>query len=130
MVEQFTVLFVEDDNDVRVSVQQILESKGFRLLVARDGDEALRLLAKNEVDALFTDVVMPGMDGISLAKQAKRLKPELKVMFMTGYYSRGAEAGQLGTLLFKPIRAAPLVEALRGLLGVAQDGGTSDPVAC
>jgi two-component system, cell cycle sensor histidine kinase and response regulator CckA len=96
MSEQFTILFVEDDTGVRASTEQLLASKGFRLLVASDGQEALRLLADHRVDVLFTDIVMPDLDGIALAKQAKRLQPDLKIMFMTAYYSRAAEATELG----------------------------------
>lgn len=116
MAEQFTILFVEDDPGVRASTEAVLRSKGFRLLVAEDGYEAMRLLAQSHVDVLFTDVVMPGLDGISLAKQAKLLKPALKIMFMTGYYSRAAEAEQLGRLMFKPLREPQITEALKRLL--------------
>jgi two-component system, cell cycle sensor histidine kinase and response regulator CckA len=115
MSEQFTILFVEDDTGVRASTEQLLATKGFRLLVASDGKEALRLLAENHVDVLFTDIVMPDLDGIALAKQAKRLHPDLKIMFMTAYYSRAAEATELGYLLFKPVRHAQISEALERL---------------
>lgn len=116
MAEQFTVLFVEDDPDVRTSTEEILKAKGLRLLVAGDGFEAMRLLVQNDVDVLFTDIVMPGMDGISLAKQAKVLRPDLKVMFMTGYYSRASEAKSLGELMFKPVREPHIMDALTRLL--------------
>jgi DNA-binding NtrC family response regulator len=126
MAEALTLLFVDDDDAVRASTEQILASNGFRLLVARDGYEAMRLLAENHVDVLFTDIVMPGLDGVSLAKQAKVLKPDLKILFMTGYYSRAAEAAQLGKLLFKPLRGAQITRALDWLLG----NGSGDPVPC
>jgi CheY-like chemotaxis protein len=116
MAEQFTLLFVEDDPDVRESTQEILKTKGFRLLIAQDGYEAMRLLAQNHVDVLFTDIVMPGMDGVALARQAKLLKPDLKIMFMTGYYSRAAEARTLGDLIFKPVREPQIMEALKRLM--------------
>jgi CheY-like chemotaxis protein len=60
MEEPVTVLFVEDDDGVRESVAELLAARGFRMLVAQDAGEALRLLAENRVDALFTDIVMPG----------------------------------------------------------------------
>ena len=84
----YTILFVEDDTGVRASTAELLAMRGFRLLVAENGYEAMRLLAQNDVDVLFTDIVMPELDGIALAKEAKRLKPDLKIMFMTGYYSQ------------------------------------------
>ena len=113
---EFTILFVEDDSGVRASTEEVLEKNGFRLLVAKDGEEALRLLEENDVQVLFTDVVMPGLDGIALAQEAKLLQPDIQVMFMTAYYSRAADAARLGKILFKPLRAAELVEALHSLM--------------
>jgi two-component system cell cycle response regulator CpdR len=115
MTGPFTILFVEDDTGVRDVTVRLLESKGFRLLVAGDSDEAMRMLEKNQVDVLFTDVVMPGLNGIELAKQAKLLQPDLKVVFMTGYYSRAAEARMFGELLYKPVRNDELETLLEGL---------------
>lgn len=116
MAAPYTILFVEDDDAVRQSTAQVLISRGFRTLVARNGYEAMRLLAQHPVDLLFTDVVMPELDGIELARQAKLLKPELKVLFMTGYYWRTADAVQLGDLLFKPLRGDEIEEEISGLL--------------
>ena len=104
MAQRFTVLLVDDDDLVRGSLTGLLEAHGCHVLVAATGAEALHLLAQDHVDVLFTDIIMPDLDGIALAKEAKRLRPELRVMFATGYYSRAAEAEALGTLLFKPIR--------------------------
>ncbi len=74
------------------------------------------LLAENKVDVLFTDIVMAGLNGIELAKRAKQQHPEIKIMFMTGYYSRAADAEPLGKLLFKPLRERQMIEELSGLL--------------
>lgn len=116
MTHPFTILFVEDDSGIRDTTAQLLEARGFRMLVASSGAEALRLLAENHVDVLFTDVVMPEMNGIDLAKRAKLLNPDLKIMFMTAYYSRGAEAAKLGTLLYKPLRETEMAFELEKLL--------------
>ena len=116
MAEALTILFVEDDAAVRESTAQLLASKGFRILVAPDGAAALRLLADNHVDVLFTDIVMHGLDGVALVKRVKEMKPDLKIMFMTGYYSRAAEAEKLGKLLFKPVRGDRLEAELRELV--------------
>jgi two-component system, cell cycle response regulator CpdR len=112
----YTILFVEDDTIVRESTAALLATSGFCLLIATDGYEAMRLAAQNHVDVLFTDIVMFGMNGIELAKQAKLLQPDLKVMFMTGYYSRAAEAAKLGRLLLKPLRGAQIESELGNLL--------------
>jgi two-component system, cell cycle response regulator CpdR len=111
-----TILFVEDDEGVRESTAATLALNGFRLLVAQSGYEAMRLFAQEPVDVLFTDVVMPGLNGIDLAKQARQLLPDVKVLFMTAYYSRAAEAAALGKLLFKPVRDVQIVAALNELL--------------
>jgi two-component system, cell cycle response regulator CpdR len=116
MSAPYTILFVEDDEGVRESTAAILASSGFRLLVAQSGEEALQLLDQGHVDVLFTDVVMPGLNGIELAKRAKRLRPDLKIMFMTAYYSRAAEAKEVGKLLFKPVRDAEILAGLAELL--------------
>ena len=113
----YTILFVEDDAGVRESTTAILSAHGFRMLVAGGGGEALRYLEEESVDVLFTDVVVPGVNGIELAKRARRLRPDLKIMFMTAYYSRAAEAAALGTLMFKPVREAEMVAGLTELLG-------------
>jgi CheY-like chemotaxis protein len=113
-----TILFVEDDEGVRESTATSLAQNGFRLLIARSGDEAMRLFAREHVDVLFTDIVMPGLNGIELAKQARLLQPDLKVLFMTAYYSRAAEAEELGMLLFKPVRDVQIAAALADLMAV------------
>ena len=113
-----TVLFVEDDEGVRESTAAILERHGVRLFVAKDGYEALDTIAKEHVDVLFTDIVMPGLNGIDLAKRALGYQPDLKVMFMTAYYSRAGEAQRLGKLLFKPLRAREIEAELDELMGV------------
>src|SRR5258708_20257940 len=91
MEQLLTILFAEDDAAVRDVVVEMLSEKGFRVLVASDGYEAVRLLADHHVDLLFTDVVMPGMDGGQLARQARVMHPAIKVLFATGYPPRAAE---------------------------------------
>jgi CheY-like chemotaxis protein len=104
MAQALTVLLVDDDDLVRGSLTRLLEAHGCRVLVAASAVEAMRILAQGPVDVLFTDIIMPDQDGIELARQAKALRPNLRVMFATGYYSRAAEVANLGALLFKPIR--------------------------
>ncbi len=116
VAQRFTILLVDDDDLVRSSLMGLLEAHDCRVLVAASGAEALHLLAQNHVDVLFTDIIMPDLDGIALAKEAKRLHPDLHIMFATGYYSRAAEAEALGTLLFKPIRDGELGAILASVL--------------
>lgn len=112
MAQAFTVLVVDDDRLVRDAIFGIIEAKGFRVLVAGSAVEAMRILAQEHVDVLFTDIVMPDQNGLELAIQAKKLRPNLQIMFATGYFSRAAAASQLGKLLFKPMRAHEIEAAL------------------
>jgi len=81
------VLVVEDDDDVRDSTIVLLEDLGYSVLAARDGAEALAQLRKGaRIDVLFTDVVLPqGMNGRALSQEAAVLRPDLPVLFTTGY---------------------------------------------
>ena len=115
----FTILFVEDETTVRDVIVRMLSEKGFRVFAAADGYDAVHVLAAHHVDLLFTDVVMPGMDGVQLARQAKLIRPAIKVLFTTGYAQRAAErqAMRLGRILFKPLRRAELIREVEVLLG-------------
>ena len=82
-----TVLVVEDDDALREYAKDILRELGYRVLEASNGALALEVLDGDQrVDLLLTDVVMPGgVNGRQLANQAIRKRPDLKVLFMTGY---------------------------------------------
>jgi two-component system cell cycle response regulator CpdR len=116
MAQTITVLFVDDDELVRAPVAEILRRAGFRVFVAASAPEAVRILVREHVDVLFTDVVMPDLNGIELALHAKQLQPDINVMFATGYFSRAADAAQLGKVLFKPMRAQQIEDALHDVL--------------
>jgi len=116
MAQAFTVLFVDDDELVRAPVAEILNRAGFRVFVAGSAPEAVRVLVREHVDVLFTDVVMPDLNGIELALHAQQLQPGIRVLFATGYFSRAADAAQLGKVLFKPMRSQQIEEALNDVL--------------
>lgn len=116
MGQALTILFVDDDRQIRRVVAESLAAKGFRVLTTDDGYEAMRLLAQEHVDVLFADLVMPDLDGVQLVRQAKLLCPQLHVMMATGYASKAKEAGSLGKLLFKPLRADQIEAEIRQLL--------------
>jgi PAS domain S-box-containing protein len=82
-----TILVVEDEEDVRRLTVRILERKGYRVLQASSGNDALLLSKerKEPIDMVLTDVVMPGMNGRQLADQLIRLRPKMKVLYMSGY---------------------------------------------
>jgi len=116
-----TILVVEDDEALRGYTIDILNELGYRVLEAQDGNSALQVLARNAVDLLFTDVVMPGgMNGRELADQALRDRPGLKVLFTTGY-TRNAivHHGRLDAdvnLVGKPFTFDELSTKVRALL--------------
>ena len=82
-----TVLVVEDDDEVRGIVRELLSRQGFMVLEARQGREALSLADKypQPVHLLLTDVVMPGMDGRERADAMGKFMPSLRVLFMSGF---------------------------------------------
>jgi CheY-like chemotaxis protein len=111
-----TVLFVDDETALRDLVARMLSQRGFKVLTAATGYEAMCVLAEQPVDVLFSDLVMPGMNGIQLARDAKQMRPSLKVLFATGYAQRATAAIRYGRLLFKPLRAHEIEAELRTLL--------------
>lgn len=121
MADALTVLFVEDESDLRDLVMGMLLAKGFRVFVAADGVDALHILRRHHVDLLFTDIVMPGMNGVLLARHAKQLQSQLKVLFTTGYVQRALERNAVlyGPVLFKPLRHTEIIQEVEALLGSA-----------
>ena len=118
-----TILVVEDDRDVREVALAVLEGTGYRVLEAANGDEAYRILLAHpdlRIDLLFTDVVMPGqLDGIDLANAARTLRPQLQVLYATGFASlvRPDRDNELrGPLLRKPYRPGELRAMIAALL--------------
>jgi CheY-like chemotaxis protein len=116
------ILVCEDDEDVRAYSADVLRELGYQVLEAADGPAALTVLAANpDVDLLFTDVVLPGgMTGAVLAKEAAKLKPDIKTLFTTGY-ARNAivHHGRLDPgveLLTKPFSYAELATRVRDIL--------------
>jgi two-component system cell cycle response regulator CpdR len=116
VAQALTILFVDDDQPLRAVIAEALAAKGFRVLAADSGYEAMQLLAQEHIDVLFADIVMPGLNGIDLAKQAKALHPDLRVILATAYYSRAEEAKSLGKLLFKPLRADEIEAEILNLM--------------
>lgn len=118
MAPLISILIVEDDTAVRDLLVRILSEKGLGVLTARDGYEAVRILAERHVDVLFTDIILPGMDGVQLAKQAKLMRPGIKVLFETGYaqVATTRDAIRHGRVLYKPLRQAEVIREVEALL--------------
>jgi two-component system cell cycle sensor histidine kinase/response regulator CckA len=118
-----TVLVVEDEEIVRELVCDVLEEQGYHVLCAANGREALEM-AKNfhgEIDLLITDVVMPQMNGQELAETLSYLRPEMKVLFVSGYSDTDlGDHGMLDPrieLLQKPFAPHELSRKIREIMG-------------
>lgn len=120
------ILVVDDNDEVRgVAVRQ-LTSLGYRVIAASSGAEALEILGSEvDIDLLFTDVVMPGgINGREVVDQARRQRPDLKVLFTSGYFEgalvRSGEIGRNVEFIVKPYRKQQLADKVRaGLDGTA-----------
>jgi DNA-binding NtrC family response regulator len=118
VARMLTILFVEDDSAVRELVMQMLHRHGFAVLTAADAYDAIRILSERHVDILFADIIMPGMDGVQLAKQARLIRPGIKVLFETGYAQLATTrlAVNYGQVLYKPLRETQIIEAIELLI--------------
>jgi CheY-like chemotaxis protein len=92
MTTQARVLVVDDDPVVAKSIDRVLTGKGYAVITASDGPQALEKLAQGKYDAVFTDIRMPGMDGLEVAARIKATQPWLPVVIVTGYGSPASEA--------------------------------------
>jgi len=118
-----TVLLVEDESSVRSMAVRILREQGHRVLEACTGEEALRLVREmknEEISLLLTDLVMPHMGGQELARRVRAERPDIKVLFFSGYTDEAAvRHGVLdpgSAFLQKPFSPAALVRKIRKLL--------------
>jgi CheY-like chemotaxis protein len=117
-----TILVVDDEDAIRRATAAILARRGYRVLTASSGSEALALLASEpHVDLLLSDVIMPGMGGRDLAERARASREGLKVAFISGFTDdealrRGGSEADFA-LLQKPFSSAELVAYVREIIG-------------
>jgi CheY-like chemotaxis protein len=126
-----TVLLVEDEGEVRKVIRLALEEGGYRVLEAADGEEALRRLAEDpgRLSLLVSDVVMPGMNGLALVEAARKARPGLPALLMSGYSEevirrKGALPGGV-SLLEKPAPPEAILRAVADTIAgaAARAGG-------
>ncbi len=121
-----TILVAEDHEGMREMARQILETKGYRLLLARDGKEAVDQFAmhRNEISLLLLDVIMPTLDGIDAYERISKFKAGVPVIFSSGYSDHGQVLESLTTrgaiILQKPYGAKVLAQKVRELLDEAK----------
>jgi two-component system, cell cycle sensor histidine kinase and response regulator CckA len=116
-----TILLVEDEDAVRTFAKKALEKKGYKVLAAASGEQALEVLDEEGagIDLLVTDVVMPNMDGPALVEQVRKTHPSLKVIFISGYAEetlRKSIDSPDVMFLPKPFSLKELAQAVKGAL--------------
>jgi CheY-like chemotaxis protein len=101
------VLVVDDDPAVRKSFDRVLSGKGYAVITAENGEEAMRKLNEEKYDLVYTDIRMPGMSGLEVAEQVKARKPWTPVVIITGYGTDAAEtrakAAGVSSFVHKPL---------------------------
>jgi CheY-like chemotaxis protein len=126
------ILIVDDDEIVRINLIAYLEDEDFTPLGAASGEEALRIVERRQVDVAVVDMRLPGMDGNTLIRKARRLRPNLRFLIHTGSidFSLPEELRELGVrsehVFFKPIPRMELFkEAVEELAREARSGGST-----
>jgi two-component system cell cycle sensor histidine kinase/response regulator CckA len=118
-----TLLLVEDEETVREYATTVLRDAGYTVIQAPNGVEGFALFQKDSdtIDGLVTDIVMPAMGGLELSQAIQRLRPEIPVLFMSGYPDRGNAqmAGLTANAAFlqKPFTALRLLQKVSQLFG-------------
>jgi len=114
------ILLAEDDEDMRRFLARALENAGYQVVSFNNGRDAYDRLREEPFHLLLTDIVMPEMDGIELARKASELDPDLKIMFITGFaavaLNPDSEAPKDASVLSKPFHLKDLVNEVERLL--------------
>ena len=113
------ILLAEDDDSLRAFLSRALERAGYEVRSCADGEEAAARLDERW-DLLLTDIVMPGMDGIEVARQAAAIHPGLRIMFITGFaavaLAAGSQAPAGAKVLSKPIHLREIVSEVERMI--------------
>ena len=116
------ILLAEDEDSVRAFLTRALERAGYEVTACADGEEAAAALDQ-DWDLLLTDIVMPGMDGIEVARLAAARHPGLRIMFITGFAAVALSAGERAPagskVLSKPVHLREIVGEVDRMLAAA-----------
>jgi two-component system cell cycle sensor histidine kinase/response regulator CckA len=114
------ILVVDDDASILEVARRVLTDHGYRVTVAENATEALDRAAGERFDLLLTDIVLPDLDGGSLAERVRQSRPTLPVLFMSGYAHGPDLAYEDGAMISKPFLPSALVRAVGAVLAAAQ----------
>jgi CheY-like chemotaxis protein len=125
------VLVVDDDPVVRKSFDRVLTGKGYAVITAENGEEALHKLTEEKYDVVYTDIRMPGMSGLDVAEQLKAKQPWTPVVIITGYGTEEAEArakaAGVSSFLHKPLSPEMIEGSARTVLAVPEAATAEAP---
>lgn len=127
-----TILLVEDDRSIRESLSELLLARGYRVVQARDGLHAVEIARahRSRIDLVLSDVVMPRLNGIDAAVRVRRLHPEARVLFISGYPAKATpKPAAHGPVLSKPFSRAMLARKVRETLERPPASGSARAVA-
>jgi len=114
------ILLAEDDTDMRRFLVRALQNAGYEVISYDNGLSAYQRLREEPFELLLTDIVMPEMDGIELARRASELDPDIKIMFITGFaavaLNPDAAAPRNAKVLSKPVHLRELVNEVQKML--------------
>jgi two-component system cell cycle response regulator CpdR len=113
------ILLAEDDDSLRGFLGRALERAGHEVTICENGDEAIASLDDGPWDLLLTDIVMPGADGIEVAREAAQRQPEVRIMFITGFAAVALSAAQSAPqakVLSKPVHLRDLVAEVERMI--------------
>jgi len=123
------ILIIDDDHHILLMIKKMLEREGFEVDLASNGVEGLKLFKKIPVDLVITDIIMPEKEGLETIREMRRLRPDLKIIAMSGggrisadNYLDAAKIFGASKVLGKPFSQKQLVSAVNDILGKSSDG--------
>jgi len=122
MCSNLTLLYVEDDDIVRMTTMSVLEEIFGEIIVACNGQEALELFNDNTINIIITDVFMPNLNGIELVKEIRKNDTDVKILVFSGYYQKDFKndfpENSVNGFLLKPINIEQVVKELTKVIKV------------
>ena len=123
------ILIIDDDHHILLMIKKMLERAGYEVDLASNGNEGLNLFKKFQADLVITDIIMPEKEGLETIREMKRMRPDLKIIAMSGggkisadNYLETAKIFGASRILEKPFSQKTMVMAVIDLLGVSSGG--------